>query len=218
MTKSRSEPVKKHFTEVGDNGRADKGNKQRICNYCDKPMAGTVSRARDHFLKGSRCDVERLRGVVSREEYSGRVKGRLVARSELGVAMGETAEGESSEDDNEQRTVEVGVVDRSEFEAGLRHATPQSSTGAVGLRKTTIEDNTVVFRAHEYTQRTMGDWMTTECIPFNMMRTEYWDNMVHALMNSPKGFRYAEFENARTKGVEVTRGRVAKSVEELRQE
>ncbi|GBG64645.1 hypothetical protein CBR_g45700 [Chara braunii] len=50
------------------------------------------------------------------------------------------------------------------------------------------------------------------------MKSEYWDKMVHALMNAPKGFRYAKFENARTKRVEVTRGRVRKRVEELRQE
>ncbi|GBG87237.1 hypothetical protein CBR_g45296 [Chara braunii] len=218
MTKSRSEAVKKHFTEVGDSGRADKGNKQRICNYCDKPLAGTTRRARDHFLKGSRCDVERLQGVVPREEYSRRVKGRLAARSELGAVTGETAEGGSSEDDNEQRTVEGGVVDRSESAAGLRHATPQSSTGVVGLRQTTMEDSASVITAHEQTQHTVDDWMTAECIPFNMMRSEYWDKMVHALMNAPKGFRYAKFETARTKRVEVTRGRVGMRVEELRQE
>ncbi|GBG46204.1 hypothetical protein CBR_g79615 [Chara braunii] len=151
MTKSRNEAVKNHFTEVGDSGRADKGNKQRICNYCDKPLAGTASRARDHFLKGSRCDVERLRGVVPREEYSRRVKGRLAARSELGAVTGETAEGRSSEDDP-------------------------------------------------------------------VVHSAYWDKMVHALMNAPKGFRYAKFETARTKRVEVTRGRVGMRVEELRQE
>ncbi|GBG62812.1 hypothetical protein CBR_g32395 [Chara braunii] len=218
MTKSRSEAVKKHFTEVGDSGRADKGNKQRICNYCDKPVAGTASRARDHFLKGSRCDVKRLRGVVPREKYSRRVKGRLAARSELGAVTGETAEGGSSEDDNEQRAVEGGVVDRSESAAGLRHATPQSSTGVVGLRQTTMEDSAAVITAHEQTQRTVDDWMTAECIPFNMMRSEYWDKMVHALMNAPKGFRYAKFETARTKRVEVTRGRVTMRVEELRRE
>ncbi|GBG84875.1 hypothetical protein CBR_g39337 [Chara braunii] len=218
MTKSRSEAVKKHFTKVGDSGRADKGNKQRICNYCDKPVAGTASKPRDHFLKGSRCDVERLRGVVPREEYSRRVKGRLAARSELGAVTEETAEGGSSEDDNEQRTVEGGVVDQSESAAGLRHATPQSSTGVVGLRQTTMEDNAVVITAHEQTQRTVDDWMTAECIPLHMMQGEYWDRMVHALMNAPKGFRYAKFESARTKRVEVTRGRVVMRVEELRQE
>ncbi|GBG71447.1 hypothetical protein CBR_g8865 [Chara braunii] len=101
---------------------------------------------------------------------------------------------------------------------GLRHATPQSSTSVVGLRQTTIEDNAVMITAHEQTQRTVDDWMTVEYIPFNMMWSEYWDRMVHALMNTPKGFRYAEFENTRTKRVEVTRGRVAKRVEELRQE
>ncbi|GBG68867.1 hypothetical protein CBR_g3564 [Chara braunii] len=238
MTKSRSEAVKKHFTEVGDSGRADKGNKQRICNYCDKPVAGTesrardhfccnyfnkpvagtASRARDHFLKGSRCDVERLRAVVPREEYSRRVKGRLAAGSELGAVTRETAEGGSSEDDNEQRTVEGGVVDRSKSAVGLRHATPQSSTGVVGLCQTTMEDSAAVITAHEQTQRTVDDWMTAECIPFNMMRSEYWDKMVHALVTAPKGFRYTKFETARTKRVEVTRGRVAMRVEELRQE
>ncbi|GBG81237.1 hypothetical protein CBR_g31909 [Chara braunii] len=216
-TKSRSEAVKKHFTEVGDSSRVDKGNKQRICNYCDKPVAGTASRARDHFLTRSRCDVERLRGVVPREEYSRRVKG-LAARSELGVVMGETAELGSSEDDNEQQTVEGGVVDRSKSVAGLHHETPQSSTVVVGLRQTMIEDSVVVIMVHEQTQRAVDNWITAECIPFNMMRSKYWDKMVHALMNAPKGFRYAKFESARTKRVEVTRGRVAKRVEELRQE
>ncbi|GBG66089.1 hypothetical protein CBR_g55432 [Chara braunii] len=143
MTKSRSEAVKRHFTEVGDSGRVDKGNKQRRCNFCDKLVSGAASRARDHLVKGSRCDVERLRGVVPREEYSRRVKGRLAARSELGVVMGETAKGGSSEDDNEQRTVEGREVDRSESAAGLLHATPQSSIGAsayYGILKTAIEE------------------------------------------------------------------------------
>ncbi|GBG88489.1 hypothetical protein CBR_g47959 [Chara braunii] len=81
-----------------------------------------------------------------------------------------------------------------------------------------MEDNVVVITAHEQTQRTVDDWMTAECIPFNMMRSEYWDRMVHALMNVPKGFRYAKLESARTKRVEVTRGRVTMRVEELRQE
>ncbi|GBG84949.1 hypothetical protein CBR_g39412 [Chara braunii] len=198
MTKSRSEPVKKHFTEVGDSGRADKGNKQRICDYCDKHVAETARRARDHFLKGSRCDVERLRGVVPREKYSMRLKGRLAARSELGVIMGEIAEGESSEDDNEQQTVEVGVVDRSKIAAGLRRATPQSSTGVVGLRQTTIEDSVVVI--------TLDGWIDHQQRPH-----------INVMVSFPKGsiFWRSVCISRRNKGASAYCGILKRAIEEI---
>ncbi|GBG77459.1 hypothetical protein CBR_g23908 [Chara braunii] len=211
---SSSQAVKQHFREVGIGGQADKGNKKRVCNYCDKPVAGTASRAREHFLKGSRCDVERLRGTIPKEEYLRREKGRSAARSELGANMREPEMEESSEDENAPRTL-GGVLDPSGSAARLRQTNPRTSTtgvvdpsrSVVGLRQTTITDSAAVITAHEQTQRTIDDWMTAECIPFNMMKSEYSDKMVHALMNAPKGFTYAKFENARTKRVEVTRGR-----------
>ncbi|GBG81199.1 hypothetical protein CBR_g31872 [Chara braunii] len=135
MTKSRCEPVKEHFTEVGDSGRANKGNKQRISNYCDKPVAKTVSMARDHFLKGSRCDVERLRGVVPREKYSRRVKGRLAARSELGVITGETAEGRVVE--GRQRAADRGS--RS-LRRGSVMRLPSRASAYYGILKRAIEE------------------------------------------------------------------------------
>ncbi|GBG83418.1 hypothetical protein CBR_g37132 [Chara braunii] len=225
MTKSSSQAVKKHFREVGISGQADKGNKKCVCNYCDKPVAGTASRAREHFLKGSRCDVGRLRATIPKEEYLRREKGRSAARSELGANMGEPEMEESSEDENAPRT-SGGVLDPSGSAAGLHQMNPRTSAAGVvdpsgsvvGLRQTTITDSAAVITAHEQTQRSIDDWMTAECIPFNMMKSEYWDKMVHALMNAPKGFRYAKFQNARAKRVEVTRGRVGKRVEELQQE
>ncbi|GBG84823.1 hypothetical protein CBR_g39199 [Chara braunii] len=145
--------------------------------------------------------------------------------SELGPKMGVPEMEESSEDENAPRT-SGGVRDPSGSVVGLRQMNPRTSTtrvmdpsrSVVGLHKTTITDSIAVITAHEQTQRTIDDWMTTKCITFNMMKSEYWDKMVHPLMNEPKGFRYAKFENARTKRVEVTKGRVRKRVEELRQE
>ncbi|GBG82089.1 hypothetical protein CBR_g34369 [Chara braunii] len=60
--------------------------------------------------------------------------------------------------------------------------------------------------------------MTAHCIPFNMTKSDEWDNMLKALMNVHEFFKYARYEKARTTRVEVAKGRVAASLEELRRQ
>ncbi|GBG69428.1 hypothetical protein CBR_g4122 [Chara braunii] len=191
MTKHAEQPVKKHFEAVKAYGAADKGNKVWRCKYCNHNRTGIASRLRDHFLKGA-CNVPRLRGTISKEELLRREQGRDAAISELGgVLTGAGAEVDLSSSEDEIDTEDAVTTG----------ALTKSSTTHV--RQTKIVDNAIIITANEQTQRTVGDWMTVECVPFNMMRSMYWDHMVKALMNAPKSFQYAKFDEVRTKRVAV---------------
>ncbi|GBG46424.1 hypothetical protein CBR_g79826 [Chara braunii] len=187
-------------------GAADKGNKVWRCKCSDQNRTGTASRLRDHFLKGA-CNVTRLRGTISKEELLRREQGRDAAIAELGGAV----TGAGTELDLSSSEDEIGTEDAVTTVA----LTKSSITHG---RQTKIVDSAAIITANEQTQRTIDDWMTAECVPFNMMRSMYWDRMVKALMNAPKSFQYAKFDDARTKRVAVTRKRVSKRMEQLRKE
>ncbi|GBG80272.1 hypothetical protein CBR_g30638 [Chara braunii] len=109
--------------------------------------------------------------------------------------MGEP-ETESSFKDENALWMSARVVDRSGPAIGLHQTNPRTSTArlvdplssAVGLPQTTITDSATVITTHEQTQRTIDNWMMAECIVFNMMKSEYWDKMMHLLMTALKGF------------------------------
>ncbi|GBG69354.1 hypothetical protein CBR_g4048 [Chara braunii] len=206
MTKHAAQPEKKHFEAVKASGAADKGNKVWRCKYCDQNRTGTASRLRDNFLKGA-CNVTRLRGTISKEELLRREQGRDAAIAELGGAV----TGAGTKLDLSSREDEIGTED-----AVTTIALTKSST--THGRQTKIVDNAAIITANEQTQRTIDDWMTAECVPFNMMRSMYWDHIVKALMNAPKSFQYAKFDDARTKRVAVTRKRVSERMEQLGKE
>ncbi|GBG77904.1 hypothetical protein CBR_g25836 [Chara braunii] len=86
------------------------------------------------------------------------------------------------------------------------------------MKQSLITDSETIVTKNKETQRIVDDWMTAHCIPFNMMKSEEWDNMVKALMNAHESFKYAKYEKARTTRVEVTKGRVAVRVEELQRQ
>ncbi|GBG77083.1 hypothetical protein CBR_g23409 [Chara braunii] len=206
MTKYNKEAVKKHFADLGPVGPLNKGNRSRRCKYCDRPVSGTANRARDHFLK-SRCHVSRLKGTLPREEFQRRERGRLQALSELGAASALVEEGSSEENE----------IVPGDVTPECPAAASEPGSGTL-LRQATIMNNGVVFATHEETQRSIDDSMTAECIPFNMMRSIYWDRLVKNLMKAPTSFQYAKYEKARTVRVQKIRQRVSARVEELRQQ
>ncbi|GBG68280.1 hypothetical protein CBR_g2828 [Chara braunii] len=172
----RSQAVRKHFTEAGIICKAEKGNEKRVCNFCDKPVAGTASRARDHST--SRCDEEGLRGIIPKEECLRREKGRLAARSKMGAIVAERETEESLEEENAPWTLVEGVVDSLGSAVGLRHTTTLILRGQCRLHYGT-RANTLLDRCLDM----------AECITFNMMKSEYWDKLLHELMNASKDFR-----------------------------
>ncbi|GBG75593.1 hypothetical protein CBR_g20224 [Chara braunii] len=93
-----------------------------------------------------------------------------------------------------------------------------TAAGPSKLRQTKIIDSAAVVTANEEVPRSIDDWMTAECIPFNMMRSWYWDRMVQKLKNAPPSFEYAKYDKARTGRVDVTRTRVSARVDRLKQE
>ncbi|GBG91978.1 hypothetical protein CBR_g54074 [Chara braunii] len=167
---------------------------------------GSASRLRDHFLKCV-CNVTLLRGTISKDELLRREQGRDVAIAELGGALtgaGVELDLSSSEDeiDTEDAITTVAL-------------TKSSTTHG---KQTKIVDSATIITGNEETQHTVDDWMTAGCVPFNMMRSMYWDHMVKALMNAPKSFQYAKFDEVRTKRVAVTRKWVFERMEQLRKE
>ncbi|GBG65335.1 hypothetical protein CBR_g50698 [Chara braunii] len=171
-------------------------------------VVGTASRAKKHFLE-NRCNLGPLKATLSKEELQERERGRNAAIRELG-GVGAPADVSSEEDECE--------ASEGEEPKSATRTTVGASTSKTGMRQSLITDNVTVMSKNEDTQRSINDWMTAHCIPFNMMKSEEWDNMVKALMNAHESFKYAKYEKARTTRVEVTKGRVAAMVEELRRQ
>ncbi|GBG68368.1 hypothetical protein CBR_g2911 [Chara braunii] len=182
MSTHASEGVKKHFLDLGPNGPIVKGNKNRQCKYCERPVAGTASRFRDHFLL-NRCKLGSLRARLTKEELQERERGKNVAIAEVGGVV-KPADAHSEHDDCEAS------------EAEAREMPPRSVVGAsrsrTGTKQSLITDSAIVVTKNAETQQTIDDWMTAHCIPVNMMKSEEWDNMVKALMNANESFKYAE--------------------------
>lgn len=45
-------------------------------------------------------------------------------------------------------------------------------------------------------------------IPFNVLHSPYWHEMVHAINNAPKGYKSHRYEKAKTMGLEKERGKI----------
>ncbi|GBG76424.1 hypothetical protein CBR_g22172 [Chara braunii] len=206
MTKHAARAVKKHFETVKASGAAHKGNKVWRCKFCNHNRTGSASRLRDHFLKGA-CNVTLPRATISKDELLRREQGRDAAIVELGGAL----TGAGAELDLSSSEDEIDTEDAVTIVALTKSSTTHG-------RQTKIIDSAAIITANEETQRTVDDWMTVECVSFNMMRSMYWDRMVKALMNAPKSFQYAKFDEMRTKRVAVTRKRVSERMEQLRKE
>ncbi|GBG85994.1 hypothetical protein CBR_g40807 [Chara braunii] len=172
-------------------------------------VSGTATRARRHFVVASRCKIERLRGVVSKEDYRRRERGKKAALEEVGALGGAAAAGMESSEEDENTPGEV---------MGNKTTEVAASGSGVQARQSTIVDCGAVLTKHEETQRKIDDWMTAHCILFHMMRSEEWETMVEALKNAHPSFQYARFEKALTTRVESKRAQVAARMEELRRQ
>ncbi|GBG74259.1 hypothetical protein CBR_g17969 [Chara braunii] len=208
MPKHGCESVKKHYDDLGSNGPVHKGNRNRKCKYCERMVVGTMSRAKKHFLENT-CNPGRLRATLSKEELQERERGRNVAITEL-RGVGALADVSSGEDEWE--------ATEGETPKAATRSTMGASCSKTEMRQSLITDSAAIVTKNEETQRSIDDWMTAHCIPFNMMKSEEWDNMVKALMNAHESFTYVKYEKARTTRVEARKGRVAARVEELRRQ
>ncbi|GBG88145.1 hypothetical protein CBR_g46633 [Chara braunii] len=207
MVKSGSDAIKRHFTELGVTGNPDKGNKKWKCLYCEREVTGTASRLRKHFAEG-RWHISNARGIFTQAEKERRLQGRAEA---IALVRGV---GEVPGDDTGSQSGIGEAEDTPANETPI--PTPTSTEPSTSrTRQTVLQDGVHIVTKNEETQRTIDNWMTYHGISFNMVRSPYFLAMIDAVHNAHASFKVASFEETRTTGVSIQRGRVGVEVERL---
>ena len=198
-TKQGQTPLWKYVQRM--EGGKGGGTTKFICPHCNKQYHGSYTRARKHLCGKMPGDGDKNIGIkictnvlaTQREKYRKEEEASLQRSSKRSRGF-----------------IDSGPTHHGQTSSTSTHASGFGSSGT-GLRRRTISDfldegcrNDVDSKVYRF--------LYACGVPFNVLRSPYWHEMVSAINDAPKGYKSPGYDKARTVGLDHEKAKINNSL------
>ena len=202
-TKQDQTPLWK-YVQRAETGRGG-GTTKFHCPHCNTDYTGSYTRARRHLCGKRPWDGEKQIGIKTCDKVSTADRAKYIKEEEDTQYRTKRSRGFFEPISPSQRTPSA-----SSQGSGYRHG----GTGSSSLRRRTISDfldegcrNDVDSKIYRF--------LYANGIPFNVLRSPYWHEMVSAINDAPKGYKSPGYDKARTVGLDHEKAKISHSLNKM---
>jgi len=199
-TKQDQTPLWKYVQrpEAGRGG----GTTKFHCPHCNSDFTGSYTRLRRHLCGKRAWDGEKQIGIRTCDKVSTADRAKYIKEEEDAQYKAKRSRGffESS-----QRTPSA-----SSQGSGYGHG----GSGSSSLRRRTISDFLDEGSRNDVDSK-IYRFLYANGIPFNVLRSPYWHEMVSAINDAPTGYKSPGYDKARTVGLDHEKAKISHSLNKM---
>ena len=202
-TKQDQTPLWKYVNRP--EARKGGGTTKYHCPHCNNNYTGSYTRARKHLCGKMPWDGDKQIGIKTCTGVSAAGRAKYIREEEEAQYKSKKSRGffEPSSQSQAQRTPSASSQGNG-----------YGGTGSPALRRRTISDfldegcrNDVDSKVYRF--------LYACGIPFNVLRSPYWHEMVSAINDAPKGYKSPGYDKARTVGLDHEKAKISHSLNKM---
>eukprot|EP00253_Pinus_taeda_P019326 PITA_19326 len=194
---ARSKPAKR--AKIGRGG----GTTKFHCLHCNNDYIGSYTRARRHLRWKRPWDGDKQIGIKTCPAVSAADRAKDIREEEEAQYKSKKSRGFFEPSSQSQRTP-----------LASSRGSGYGGTASSGLRCRTISDF-LDEGCRNYVDSKVYKFLYACGIPFNVLRSPYWHEMVSAINDAPKGYKSPGYDKARTVGLYHEKAKISHSLNRM---